>query len=379
MKLLHTSDWHLGKILYGKSMLEDQAYFIEHTFFPALKEEKPDAVLIAGDVFDRQVAPADAIRLFDGVIARVYKDFKLPLIVATGNHDGADRFSLGAGLLRLGGFYLTARPDLTAAPIILRDEFGEAHIYSLPWLEPVVMRDMLERPELKGYHEAYAAATGTLRERFVPGVRRVLLAHCFVAGSKKSESESPLFVGGGGEVGNNVFEGFDYVALGHLHAPQRAGKNARYSGSPLKYSFDEQNQRKSMTIVTLMQSETSITEIPVTPLRDMRTLTGSITEIESMAEKYGGDYICANILGDPVFEPMARLKTRFPNILEMRNGVNPEAGDTVRGEMRAQLRKRDDVYIYEQFLRQIYGQEASGGDIDIFREISAQREEGESA
>lgn len=375
MKLLHTADWHLGRILYGRSMLEDQRYFIHSFLFPLIDREKPDALLLSGDIFDRQIAPVEAIRLFDDFVTGLCVDRQIPLVAIAGNHDGADRLGLGARLYRAAGFYLTARLDPGAPPVKFPDQDREVHIYSLPYFDPATARDCLSDPSIRGCGDAFAAVLDRLRQRLDPAACNILLAHCFVTGAAVSDSESPLFIGGSGEVDAGLFQDFDYVALGHLHRAQRAGEDGvRYAGSPLKYSFDEENHHKSVTILEIGQG-LSVRQVPVKPLRDMRTVTGSLDQLRTQAlapeNRLGReDYIYAVLSGPPVFEPMSRLREFYPNALGVINGADPAAGETAeRSALRRNLRRRDSMTLFEEFLRQMCDTEPTEDDRAVFQEI----------
>lgn len=382
MKIIHTSDWHLGRILYGRSLLEDQTCFFEEFFYPLLESERPDAVILAGDIFDRQIAPVEAIRLFDSFVSRVCLTYRIPLVAISGNHDGADRLGLGASLLRSSGFYLTARLDAEAPPVVLQDGGRPVHIYSLPYFDPAMARDYLSDDSLRGYQEAYRAVLERLTDRLDPGAFNILVAHCFVAGSEVSESESPLFIGGSGEIDKALFSAFDYTALGHLHRPQSAEAGVRYSGSPLKYSFDEERHKKSVTVLEI-DGALSLREIPVRPLRELRTLTGTLEELReaAKADPNAGDYIFAALEGPPVFEPMARLREFYPNTLGVVNGSLSEgAAGGGRDALRNELHRgnQNAIMIFEEFLRQMCDTEPTEDDREIFCAARAEviREDG---
>ena len=363
MKILHTSDWHLGRVIYGRSLIEDQQYFIERFFLPLLEDERPDAVILAGDIFDRQIAPVEALRLFDAFVTEVCGRRHIPVIAVSGNHDGADRLGLGGALLRESGLHITSRLDPYAPPVVLPGK-REVHIYTLPYFDPAMARDCLREEELRGFAAAYSAVLEILRERLDPAAFNILVAHCFVAGAETSESESPIFIGGSGEVPGILFDGFDYVALGHLHRAQTLGEKIRYSGSPLKYSFDEEHHKKSVTMLEVGET-LSLRQIPVAFLRDMRTLSGGIEELEAAAETDPGreDYISAELTGLPVYEPMHRLRQIYPNTLSVRNGSF--AADGAREE-RAALRGSDPQTVFAEFMRQMCGSEAEAADLAVF-------------
>lgn len=374
MKILHTSDWHLGKMLYGRSLLEDQAYFIDRVFLPLVEREHPDLILLAGDVFDRAIAPAEAIRLFDRFVAETHR-LGVPLAVISGNHDGADRMALGTPLLRDSGVAIATQLADVLEPVRLP---GHVNCYLLPYLEPAQVRQLLG-VEARGFQEAYRAVLDKVRETFEPGAVNVLAAHCFVMGGEASASESPTFVGGSSEVSPACFEGFAYVALGHLHRPQKAGPNGRYAGSPLKYSFDEADHRKSVTLVTLEDGRAQVELIPVEPLRDLRVLSGAMESLLKLGKTApSGDYLYAELLDEsPVYMPMDRLRPYFPNLLGINSQWLARSGNGGNEGLREQLlhRKADDTAIFEAFLEQICGTQADEADRALF--LQAMRGEGE--
>ena len=284
MKFIHTSDWHLGKMIYGRSLLEDQEYFIKQVFLPAVDREQPDFVILAGDIYDRQIAPVEAIRLFDWTVSEM-AGREVPFFLISGNHDGADRLCVGARLLRKSGIYLTARLEDAFEPILLEKNGESVQIFLLPYFEPAEARDVLGDDSIRGFSEAYEAVLSRLEEKRDPALLSVLVSHCFVAGSTASDSESTLYVGGSGEVGAGCFRNFTYAALGHLHGPQKAGANGWYSGSPLCYSFDEEKQKKGCTVVTLKGYETDCRQVPVVPMRPMRTLTAAFDQLMEEGKK----------------------------------------------------------------------------------------------
>lgn len=371
MKILHTSDWHLGKIIFGRSLLEDQEYFIKESLLPALDDEQPDLVALSGDVFDRQIAPIEAIRLFGLAVSEICNKRKIPLAIISGNHDGPDRLAVYSDLLRPQGFFVSARPFDTE-PIHLEDESGEVLIHFLPHFEPSFARDRLGDDSIHGFNESYRAVLSEMTGKFDQKARHVLLSHCFMKGASTCESESPLSIGGSGEVDGALFSNFSYVALGHLHGPQKAYQNAWYSGSPLKYSFDEEHHHKCLFLTEIKGSNVSIKEIPVKPLRNMRTVTGTVKELCETAsqDKQADDYIYANLTDErPVYEPMAALREHYPNILGLSPGwLTGGAFGGERDMLREKLRKKSagDLLFFEEFLRQVCGVEPSKEDIDIF-------------
>ncbi len=381
MKILHTSDWHLGKMLYGRSLLEDQAYFVERQFFPILEKERPDCVVLAGDVFDRQIAPVEAIRLFDRVIEHVSQTFGIPLLAAAGNHDGPDRMAVGARLLRRANVYIAGRPEQAGEPVVLRDREGEVRFYLVPYLEPASFRE--RQAEIRTCQDAYRYWLEQIGPIGKPGVRNVMVGHLFAAGAVSSASET-VYLGGAGQVAASLFDPFDYVALGHLHRAQRAGENGWYSGSPLPYSFDEGSGEKSMRLVTLTNSGVEVRPIPVAPLRGMRILRGDFeTLLQAGQNEPVTDYLSIELTNAlPVFEPMARLREVYPNLLCLRGGwmAQPAVEQEDRRKLREDLldRKAGDAAVFEAFLRQVCGEEPEEEDRHIFQAACAKADREEA-
>lgn len=236
MKILHTSDWHLGRMIYGRSLLEDQEHFIQKVFLPAVEKFEPDLVILAGDVYDRQIPPVEAIRLFDKTLLSLYQRGTAVAVLA-GNHDSADRLAIGAAMLRQSGVYIAAHLEDLWEPLVLEKDGERVCVYLLPYCEPAEIRQFLGREEIHGFNGCYAALLEELRRRLPADGKNILVCHCFVSGSQISDSESTLYVGGSGEVSPESFAGFDYVALGHLHAPQKAGGKRSICGISSKILF----------------------------------------------------------------------------------------------------------------------------------------------
>lgn len=376
--ILHTSDWHLGKSIYGRSLLLDQEYFINQVFLPAVREERPDCVVLAGDIYDRQIAPVEAIRLFDRVIGFLSEE-GIPLVAVTGNHDGADRVALGASLLRRQGIILVNRLEKECSPVEFIKDGRRIHLYPLPYFEPEQARELYPDREIRSFQDAYAAVLEPIRAALCKDAVNILVGHCFVAGCTVSDSENPLSVGGSAQVGAGLFEGFDYVALGHLHAPQRAGGVGRYSGSPLKYSFDEARHHKSMTLLEI-DGEMKERLLPVTPQRDMRELRGEFPELLRLGrEQPSEDYLFISLTDEtPVYLPMEQLRAYYPNLLGLKSEwmLGGSAGDAVGGEL--SRTRQSDEEIFGAFLQQICELEPTREDEAIFRAARDREEKGEN-
>lgn len=384
MKILHTSDWHLGRLIHGRSLLEDQAYFIDQCFFPALEREKPDCVVLAGDIFDRRIAPVEAIRLFDRVMERMSQEFGIPLLAVAGNHDSAERLTMGAGLLRKQGVYLAGRLEEAADPVILRDEEGEVHFYLIPYVDTAAVRTADE--SIRTSQDVYRSLMEKVQLNREPQTRRVMVGHLFAAGANPSASES-VYLGGAGQVPATLFRDFDYVALGHLHAAQKAGENGWYSGSPLPYSFEEGSREQSMHLVTLSKDRgTTVRKLPVKPLRRMRILRGEFASLlEQGKMHHEDDYFMIELTDTvPILEPMARLREVYPSLLCLRSTwmamAKEEQEDRRKLREGIQNEKVGDMVIFDAFLRQVCGEEPSEEDRRIFQQARqlVEREEAEA-
>lgn len=323
MRLIHTSDWHLGRKLNDHSLIDVQAHALDQIARLCV-DERADALLIAGDLFDRAIPPEDAVRLFNDFLLRMSKDVRIPVIAIAGNHDSAERLGFASDFLALGGIHLRTRLSTRAEPVVLAANGETVHVYALPYLEPLRARAELQDETLRGHDEAIRAALVSVRERLAPGIPSVLMAHLFASGGSESpDSERSLEIGGAAQVPVDALDGFTYVALGHLHAPQRvAGReDVRYSGSLLKYSVGEAQHPKGVTLVELGQGPVRVQELPLTPLRDVVRLEGSLHALLTSKdfEPRRDDFVEA-IYTDTghLLDVAPRLRERFPFLLTAR-------------------------------------------------------------
>ncbi|MFJ6795499.1 exonuclease SbcCD subunit D [Streptomyces sp. NPDC091268] len=359
MKFLHTSDWHLGRSFHRVNLLAAQAAFIDH-LVEAVREHEVDAVLVAGDVYDRAVPPLPAVELYDQALHRL-ADLGVPTVMISGNHDSARRLGVGAGLIGRAGIHLRTDPAGCADPVVLTDAHGEVALYGLPYLEPALVKDEFGAAKV-GHEAVLGAAMDRIRAdlaRRPPGTRSVVLAHAFVTGGQASDSERDIAVGGVEAVPAAVFDGVDYVALGHLHGCQTINELVRYSGSPLAYSFSEADHRKSMWLIELggdgaiERAERLDTPVP----RRLARLRGRLDDLlEDPAHTPYEDCWLEATLTDPVRpeEPMARLAARFPHTLTL--GFEPEGREEDGGASYAQrLKGRSDQEIAEDFVAHVRG------------------------
>ena len=334
MRLLHTSDWHLGAADGERSLNEDQRFFIDE-IIRIIEREKVDAVLIAGDVYDRSVASAEAIRLYDDAVTRICGDLGVPVCIIAGNHDGPERLSTCSGLLSGVGLHIAGA--LTRSPQIV--SFDDAEIFLLPWITEEKVKSVFpeERDAVSGIEDAYRVAVNRMRAAFTPGKRHILIAHAFITNAETSTSDRAAEIGFAMQVPASVFDGFDYVALGHLHGPQNVGSDRiRYCGTPLKYSFSEASHEKSVTVAELGapaasvgktgdgsgKCELSVRTAALTPLREMRELKGSYEEVTAKkfydGTSYREDFVHITLTDEEdVPDAFAKLQVIYRNLMKL--------------------------------------------------------------
>jgi len=318
MKLIHLSDLHIGKRVNEVSMIGDQEYILTR-ILQIIDDEQADAVLIAGDVYDKSVPSAEAISLFDDFLFRLAKR-SVPVFLISGNHDSPERLAFGGRLMEHAGIHISPVYDGDVTPITLRDAHGDVSFWLLPFLKPAHVRRHFPEEPIESYTDAIRTAIAHMN--IDPGSRNVLLTHQFVTGSITCESEE-ISVGGSDNVDAAVFEDFDYVALGHIHGPQNIGSNRlRYCGTPLKYSFSEEHHHKSVTVAELgPKGQLTLHLIPLTPKHDLRSIRGSFARLteKSFSESTAADDYLHVILTDEedVPEAMGRLRVVYPNILKL--------------------------------------------------------------
>lgn len=319
MKVIHTADWHLGKSLKNQSLLDDQNYILQE-FLKLVDAEKPDAIIIAGDVYDRSIPPVDAVNLFDEIIFKLVER-KIPVLCISGNHDGAARLNFGSRIFERSKFFIETLPNENPKNVILNDNFGEIYFSLIPFFEPAEIENKFDTAEKINADAANKFYISEARKNIPENKRSVAVAHLFVTGGKISESERK-FVGAVENVSAENFSQYKYTALGHLHKPQtmkKTGYIVRYSGSLLKYSFDEVNYDKGVTVVEIDGGgKTSYNHINLIPRRDVRVVEGTVEELLKSARSE--DYIHANLTDkNHVLNAMDKLRNAaFPNILSIK-------------------------------------------------------------
>lgn len=374
MRFIHTADWHLGRIFHGVHLTEEQAFVLDQ-LVELIRDTRADALLVAGDIYDRPVPPADAVRLLDDCLSRVVLGLGIPVVLIAGNHDSPDRLTFASSLLSQRGLHLFGAISSVPKRLVLQDGFGPVHIVALPYAEPPLVRQVLGDPGLSDHDSAMKVLLAHARQDSPPHVRTILVAHAFVTGGTASDSERPLSVGGAGTVEVSNFEGFHYVALGHLHRAQIAGRqHVQYSGSLLKYSFSEATHEKSFTLVELGESGTAAVErIPIRFRRDVRCISGTLQELlRGPGEgENREDYVMATLMDrEPVLDPMGKLLSVYPNLLHIERASLSGTGDLAGA--RGDHRGLSDVELFRAFFSQVTGESLTEVEEKVFLEIVEQ-------
>jgi DNA repair protein SbcD/Mre11 len=355
MRLLHTSDWHIGRSLHGADLLREQEEVLSG-LADVVGAEAVDVVVVAGDVYDRAVPSADATGVLDRVIGRLLRA-GAAVVLTPGNHDSARRLGTFSGLLSAAGLHVRATTAGLDEPVLLRDEHGEVAVYGLPYLEPEIARHELGVPGARSHEAVLAEAMERVRRDLFlrPGARSVVLAHAFVGGGVPSDSERDICVGGVDLVPAAVFDGVDYVALGHLHRPQTITERLRYSGSPLAYSFGEAGQEKLVWLVDLDASGLAgVRALALPTPRPLTVLTGTLDELlADPAHTAVEEHFVSARLTDEVrpSDPMRQLQTRFPHCVHLEWTGSAGGGDGRSYQER--LRGRSDLEVAEEFVTHV--------------------------
>lgn len=387
MRILHTSDWHLGRSFHAEGLLGHQAGFVDH-LVEVVETERVDVVAVAGDVYDRALPQVDAVRLADEAFTRL-ADTGARVVVTSGNHDSARRLGFGSRLLDRAGVHLRTDPAGVGTPVLLGDEHGPVAFHPLPWLDPTALIAPWQLPA-RSHEATLGEAMRRVRHDLAtrPGVRSVVLAHAFVAGAQPSESERDISVGGVSRVPVSTFDGITYTALGHLHGRHVLDEGVRYSGSPLAYSFSEARHTKGSWLVELGATGLTRAEFVDAPVpRPLATLTGDLDDLlADPSHERLEDHWLQVTLTDPLRprQAMERLRRRFPHTLVL--GFAP-AGGTPAATPRAPAGGRSDHDVALDFVRELRGVPASDaesallgeavdaccGDPDLTRELALQR------
>lgn len=371
MKLFHLSDLHIGKRVNEFSMIEDQKYILTQILYAA-DQEKPDGILISGDVYDRTIPTAEAVQVFDAFLTRLSEQ-KIPAFIISGNHDSAERLAFGSSLMGKSGIYFSKVYDGTVEKIPMQDAYGTVWIYLLPFLRPSTIRHALPERAEEVQSAADAVRIALEQTKIDEKERNVLLAHQFVTGAKRCDAEE-LQVGDVDQIPAELFASFEYVALGHIHSPQKVGRETvRYCGAPLKYSFSEAGQEKSITVVELKEkSSVDLRTIPLKPLHDLRKIRGTYLEVTAKSfyeNRDCEDYLQVTLTDEEdVPDGMAKLRTIYPNLMRLeydnkRTRSNAEVRAAERVEEKSELELFQEFYelqnnqsmteVQEQFVEEL--------------------------
>ena len=372
MKFIHTADWHLGKVVYQRSMIEDQR-FILNQLLEYMKKEEIKILVIAGDIYDRSIPPAEAINCLNEFLDKAINVYKMTVLIISGNHDSSDRLEFASGIMGKQGLHIIWNLDREMKKIVLEDEHGPVNFYLLPFFKPSVIKYDMEVSEIQGFDDAMQYYLSI--QDIDINQRNVLITHQFVSGSSdliQSESEMPLSVGGTSQIGVEHFDMFDYVALGHLHAPQAIGRpTCRYSGSLLKYSVDEAKQRKAIAIVDMdVKGKTEVTTHPLEVIRDLRVVRGLFKDILTNPSGNTQDYIAIVLEDDGmIVDAMDQIRQIYPNCLTVSYHRNEPDNVSIDLSGQAVVKATDHMAIFKEFYQANFGEEPVEPLVAIMTEI----------
>lgn len=388
MRIFHMADWHIGKLVNGFYMTEDQEYVIEQ-LYKVIEEKKPDVIIIAGDLYDRSVPPVHAVELLNKSLIRIVKDLNTKVIALAGNHDSNERIEFASSLLSDSGLYISGNLKNKIDKITLEDGNGKVNFYPIPYADVPYVRDLFQDENIKNYDLAMERIVTEILDDFNESERNVAIAHGYVTGIKgddfqaleESDSEKPLSIGGTEYINSKHFERFNYTALGHLHGPQKVGSDKiRYSGSLMKYSFSEVNQRKGITIVDLDKNgEVNIEVYELRPKRNFRVKTGTLEEIISGYNKKkenNEDYLKV-ILKDKgeLLDPMAKLRAIYPNVMELTREERALRDGSRR--VATNIKEKSKISLFESFYKDIMDEVCTDDEISIMARVMESAERGE--
>lgn len=384
MKIIHTGDWHIGKIVNEFSMIEDQKFYLDR-LIELLEEERADAFIIAGDIYDRSVPPAEAVELLDNVLSKIILELNIPVLAISGNHDSPERLSFGSKLLKDKGLYIEGTFKKEIRKVTIKDEFGNVNFYLLPFADPAKVRLIYKNDEIRTYDDAMKFLVNELEKDINKSERNVLITHGYVTFNMEdkenkgdlelSDSERPLSIGGTDLIDGRNFDLFNYVALGHLHRPQKVGGNRiRYSGSLLKYSVSECEQNKSIPIITLDEKgeiEVELRKLQV--LRDMRVVEGPLEKLIDRDTHKGenlNDYIFANLTDEgEVIDAISKLRAVFPNVMGLKMVNSREKNVDSKTSAGNNFRDKSESELFTDFYLSIKGKEMDQERIEVLNKV----------
>lgn len=377
MKFIHTSDWHLGRQFHNVSLLDDQQAVLDQ-LIQYIENNPVDAVVVAGDIYDRSVPPTIAIELLNKVVKRICGELNTPMILISGNHDGAERLGFGSEQMKNAGLHIISNFEDMLNPVVIETESaGQVAFYGMPYNDPEQVRFAYQEP-VSTHDQAHKLLAEKIAEQFQSEQRNVLISHCFVDGAIESESERPLSIGGSDRVSHEHFLNFDYVALGHLHQPQKKGEEyIRYSGSLMKYSFGEQNQKKGFTLVEIDQNGfVSAEHINLAAPHEMRIVEGELEQVieQGKTDPKNEDYLLVRLMDKhAILNPMEKLRTVYPNVLHLEK---PGMLIGVEQEMAQAKLARSEIDMFRDFFTEAQdsqlSQEQDQAISDIIKQLSQQ-------
>ncbi|TLS36758.1 exonuclease SbcCD subunit D [Pseudalkalibacillus caeni] len=373
MKFFHTADWHLGKLVQGVYMTEDQREILKQ-FIEAIKEEKPDAVVIAGDLYDRAVPPTEAVNLLDEVLETIVLKLNTPVLAVAGNHDSPGRLNFGSKIMKSNGCHIVGHLSNDFEPIVLHDEHGEVHFHLIPYSDPSMVRHLLQDDEIRSHNDAAEKIIEKIKVKMDPNCRHVFVGHAFVTpnGEEKentSDSERPLSIGGTEHINAGHFQPFHYTALGHLHqAHYVANENIRYAGSPLKYSISEENHKKGYKIVEIDGTgKVSVEKRLLKATRDMRTIEAKMEDL--LKHDKSEDYVFVRLLDEtPVLSPMEQIRSVYPNAMHVERKIHIPSVNS-EGVNTKERHNMDDLSLFKAFYREVKGSDVSVETEAIFKDV----------
>ena len=375
MKIFHTADWHLGKLVHSVSMTEDQQYILAQ-FMEDVREQKPDAVIIAGDLYDRSIPPTEAIQLLNTTFQQLINELRIPVLAIAGNHDSATRIHFGSELLKMSGLHIVGHMTTTIEPIILTDADGPVHFYLVPFAEPSVVRALYQDDTITTHEKAMAKVIETIEQTMDRSVRNVFVGHAFVTKSGEpeentSDSERKLTVGGTECIDSHLFESFHYTALGHLHKAHFVrNETVQYAGSPLKYSESEVDHKKGYLVVDLAEDgSVTVEKNLLTPKRNMRIVKGTMDDI--LQHPRSNDYVFVKLQDkDYVKAAIEQVRTVYPNVLHVERTAIYEALEN-GGQMMERV-TMDDSALFELFYKEMTGEQVDSTTKEIFEDVMQQ-------
>ena len=382
MKIFHLGDLHIGKLVNGFSMIDDQR-FVLNQLYSNIDIEKPDIIIIAGDIFDRSIPNIDAVELADEMFIKIAIDRQIPLIAIAGNHDGKERIDYLSKFAEKNNLYLRGIVEKEIKPIFFKGETKDIAIYPIPYAKPALIRELFEDESIKDHDDSMHKIIREIEKKLDRNKINIAIAHGHVSTInadgvselEESKSEKPLEIGGTDVIDASYFDVFDYTALGHLHAPQKVKSNKiRYSGSLLKYSFSEVNQKKGITVVELDKDGGVSTQIiEFKPRRNMRIIRGELNDIlnqDISCEESNQDYIRVELEDDlALIDPISKIRGIYPNIMELGRAVNKDDNNIERKKTASNIKDKTSLTLFQEFYLEVTGKECETNKLDIMKKI----------